>query len=211
MGRSPDSHQDTCREAHQGSFLVSVSAPTLSQFPISALIDSGASHNFVDPSIAPINLLCKLSTPILLHLFDGSPTHVGVITHSLSVDILVEGTDYKHVDFYVTPLHPLAKLVLGLFWLRQENPVINWTSLILTQQTPVTVGCNPTETYASIPELHTCAPIEAINVISRSCHGPIIFYVTCVTCVTLCVTSHLSRHMSHCHTQGHHYDVIDKV
>lgn len=117
---------------------------------------------------APINLLQELSSPILLHLFDGSLTHAGVITHSLSVDVSVEGTNYKCVNFYMTPLHPLAKLVLGLFWLRQENPVIDWTSLTLTQQTPATVGHNPTETYASIPELHTCAPIEAIDVISHS-------------------------------------------
>lgn len=68
----------------------------------------------------------------------------------------------------MTPLHPLAKLVLGLFWLRQENPVINWTSLTLTQQTPVMVGCDPTETYTSISELHMCTPIKAIDVISCS-------------------------------------------
>lgn len=82
MGHSPDSHQDTHHEAHQGSFLVSVSVPALSQFPISALIDSGAS-NFVDPSIAPINLLQELSSLILLHLFNGSLTQAGVITHSV--------------------------------------------------------------------------------------------------------------------------------
>lgn len=81
MGCSPDSHQDTHHEAHQGSFLVST--PALSQFTILALIDSGASQNFVDPLIAPISLLQELSSPILLHLFDGSPTHAGVITHTL--------------------------------------------------------------------------------------------------------------------------------
>lgn len=58
--------------------------------------------------------------------------------------------------------------MLGLFWLRQENPVINWISLTLTQQMPVMVGHNPTETYVSIPELHMCAPIKAIDVISCS-------------------------------------------
>ena len=95
------------------SFLLPVSVPTLSSSPITTLLDCGATDNFIDLSAAPLHLLRPLAEPIALHLFDGSPTPSGVITHAISLDIIVPGFARREVVFYLTKLHPLAKLVLG--------------------------------------------------------------------------------------------------
>ena len=112
------------------SFLLPVSVPTLSSSPITTLLDCGATDNFIDLSAAPLHLLWPLAEPIALHLFDGSPTPSGVITHAISLDIIVPGFARREVVFYLTKLHPLAKLVLGLSWLRLENPHIDWHAVM---------------------------------------------------------------------------------
>ena len=97
------------------------------------LIDSGATRSFVDKSIAekfPQNVT-TLETPIPLELFDGQPTSAGEITKSFKDSISFADGTIQTVEFLVTRLHPTAPVVLGLPWLRQFNPEINWTELSL--------------------------------------------------------------------------------
>ena len=145
------------------SFLVSVSVPQLSMTPYPTLIDCGASDNFIDASIAPLHMLRALREPISLHLFDGSPTPSGFITHAVTLEITVPGFPPKEVLFYLTKLHPLAKLVLGLSWLRLENPIIDWKALTVfpSWQEVATIGRNP-PSFSTIPELCVQDPILVV-------------------------------------------------
>ena len=77
------------RSSNASSFLLPISVPILSSFPISTLLDCGASDNFIDTSIAPLHLIYALHEPISLFLFDGSPTPSGVITHAINLTITV--------------------------------------------------------------------------------------------------------------------------
>ena len=77
--------------SNASSFLLPISGPILSSFPISTLLDCGASDNFIDTSIAPLHLIYALPEPISLFLFDGSPTPSGVITHAINLTITVPG------------------------------------------------------------------------------------------------------------------------
>ena len=117
------------------SFLVSVRFPMSDDEDVSynTLIDSGATRSFVDKSIAekfPQNIT-TLETPIPLELFDGQPTSAGEITKSFKDSISFANGTIQTVEFLVTRLHPTAPVVLGLLWLRQFNPEINWTELSL--------------------------------------------------------------------------------
>ena len=147
------------------SFLVSVSVPQLSMTPYPTLIDCGASNNFINALIAPLHMLRALREPISLHLFDGSPTPSGFITHAVTLEITVPGFPPKEVLFYLTKLHPLAKLVLGLSWLRLENPIIDWKALTVfpSRQEATTIGRNP-PSFSTILELCVQDPILVVPV-----------------------------------------------
>ena len=107
-------------------------------------------------SIAPLHLVYALPEPISLFLFDGSPTPSGVITHAINLTITVPGFAPKEVVFYLTKLHQLAKLVLGLSWLRLENPLVDWVALSVSpRSSQFLTGRSRPETFSKIPELHS--------------------------------------------------------
>jgi len=97
---------------------------------ISALVDSGASSNFIDSAFLSTLALTpsQLPIPIKLSLFDGEPTSHGLITHSISTNLLFPPSSFQVVDLLVMTLHPSASIVLGLPWLRYTNPDIDWDS-----------------------------------------------------------------------------------
>ena len=104
--------------------------------PFNTLIDSGASRPFIDTSIAekhPENTM-ELDSPLRLELFDGQPSSAGEITHLYRDTISFEDGTIQMVTFYVTKLHPTAPIVLGLSWLREVNPIIDWKELTVTFQ-----------------------------------------------------------------------------
>ena len=151
------------RSSNASSFLLPISVPLLSSFPISTLLDCGASDNFIDTSIAPLHLIYALPEPISLFLFDGSPTPSGVITHAINLTITVPGFAPKEVVFYLTKLHQLAKLVLGLSWLRLENPLVDWVALTVSpRSSQFPTGCSWPEIFSTIPKLHSQNPIQVV-------------------------------------------------
>ena len=97
------------------------------------------------------------------------------ITHAVTLEITVPGFPPKEVLFYLTKLHPLAKLVLGLFWLRLENPIIDWKALTVfpSRQEVATIGCNP-PSFSTIPELCVQDPILAVpaHALPSACQAP---------------------------------------
>ncbi|KAG5348707.1 hypothetical protein C0989_008830, partial [Termitomyces sp. Mn162] len=101
--------------------------------PVPTLVDSGATNNFVDESLAALapQPLRRLPAPIPLKLFDGDSTPAGDITHCLETTLTFADGQQQELRLLVTKLHPSAPVVLGFSWLRSTNPRIDWPSLTL--------------------------------------------------------------------------------
>ncbi|OMJ19599.1 Retrotransposon-like protein 1 [Smittium culicis] len=95
-----------------------------------ALIDSGASENFMDFNFATSNNIeiITLSTPQKVETVDGTQPTSGLIKHKTSK--LEIHTDLNHkelIDFYlIKSAH--SPVILGFPWLAKHNPAINWSS-----------------------------------------------------------------------------------
>jgi len=116
----------------ENSFILCIHFPGEMTY-INALIDSGASVNFIDLALAskyPL-LHCLLQILIDLELFDGELTSGGSITHDLTTPILYASGVQHMVTFHKTKLHCSNPIVLGLKWLRDINPNVDWASLSL--------------------------------------------------------------------------------
>ena len=94
--------------------------------PAHALIDSGASSDFIDSDFVQRYHLSldKKDTPMDLFVIDGRPIASGSVTHSCSLKVRLGG-DSTPLKFDVTKLGPYP-VVLGLPWLKSNNPHINW-------------------------------------------------------------------------------------
>jgi hypothetical protein len=115
------------------SFLLHISLPHDPSRFFNALIDSGATENFISTSLSlqlSQSRQC-LPTPIPLELFDGEPTSSGDITHANHTMITFANGLPFPIRLYETKLHPAGPIVLGLPWLWQENPDIDWEVLTL--------------------------------------------------------------------------------
>jgi hypothetical protein len=101
------------------SFITMVSIPLLSDTPVSALVDCGASENFIDA--AQVQNLCAaphrhcLATPCPLHLFDGSI--VNDLDHIVMLLVTFVNGSRQHIEFVKSQLHPSTPIILGLPWL----------------------------------------------------------------------------------------------
>src|SRR6266481_3197197 len=145
---------------------------------ISTLIDSGATSNFINSSLAEMSIFVPsaLAQPITLSLFDGKPAMSGFIHQSVPTTVQFSDESTQELDLLITKLHPSAPIVLGLPWLWQTNPVVDWANLSLTFRTspksalpPMTVAMSCVTTaprheditphisplFASIPELQS--------------------------------------------------------
>ena len=93
-----------------------------------ALIDSGASQSYIAPETVT---LCELECePAVLHLelADGSKIKA---TQQTKVTNCTVGEAVSRINFTVTNLLSNVDLVLGMDWLVQWNPVIDWRRQIL--------------------------------------------------------------------------------
>ncbi|KAG6882628.1 hypothetical protein C0992_011168, partial [Termitomyces sp. T32_za158] len=96
---------------------------------LSALIDSGATETFISDWLAlPHQDIAK---PLELQLFDGHPAPSGPITKSHSSTLTLDNGLQFPVNFLVTQLHESTPIVLGLPWLRDVNPDIDWATLTM--------------------------------------------------------------------------------
>jgi len=118
------------------SFLISLWLPGCLD-PVSALINLGATSNFLDLSLAalPPFVLEPLDHPIALCLFDGKPATAGFIHESVNLSVSFADHLTQSLSLLVMKLHPSVPIVLGLPWLQSTNPMIDWSALSLTFKT----------------------------------------------------------------------------
>lgn len=91
-----------------------------------ALVDCGAGGVFMDQNYARSQNfpLKQLPFPINVHNVDGSPNKKGKIRYSTTAPLTVLGRT-RRTRFLITGLGS-QQIILGLPWLRKENPDINW-------------------------------------------------------------------------------------
>jgi hypothetical protein len=98
----------------------------LIDIPVNAMIDSGASSSFIhykfvqDKKIKTI----PLPSPIPLYNIDNSGNTAGEITHMTIIETTI-GENRRKLPFLVTDIGS-ESVILGIDWLRLENPTINW-------------------------------------------------------------------------------------
>lgn len=95
------------------------------------MLDSGATGLFISKRHAERAKLPlkRLQQVLPLHNIDGSDNKAGAITHFTRLRLQVGDHD-KEWDFLVTDLGP-ENMILGLPWLREVNPQIDWKEGVL--------------------------------------------------------------------------------
>ena len=142
-----------------------------------ALVDSGASGNFIDKTFIKINGIPTQPKVIPEHLtlVDGSLSRGGDITREAQMKTQVEGFNQEDIIFQVTRLgsHPI---ILGYPWLQQNNPIINWTTGAVTASSgtstlsPASSGFHLAATKAA-QDYHR-SPLVASNAMQDNQPGP---------------------------------------
>ena len=93
---------------------------------LEALLDCGATHNFIDPRA--IRTLAmgtnQLKQPLLVHNVDGTINQGGTITSYCNLWVR-QGTHVEKMGFYVANLGR-DRLILGYPWFQKFNPQFNW-------------------------------------------------------------------------------------
>ncbi|KAG5348883.1 hypothetical protein C0989_007440 [Termitomyces sp. Mn162] len=119
--------------SHSSTNLLLCTTLPFTDKPVPTLVDSGATNNFIDESLAALapQPLRHLPAPIPLKLFDGDSTPVGDITHCLETTLTFMDGQQQELQLLVTKLHPSAPVVLGFSWLCSTNPRVDWPSLTL--------------------------------------------------------------------------------
>jgi hypothetical protein len=93
-----------------------------------SLVDCSASGLFLDIDYVQKNQIetKSLSTPILVCNVDGMPNENGLIKEVANMLLHYDGHT-ECVTFVVTRLGK-ENMILGLPWLKEHNPEINWTT-----------------------------------------------------------------------------------
>jgi predicted aspartyl protease len=96
--------------------------------PIKTLIDSGATSNFISPSIVKKFHLPKktLETPRVVRMLDGTLSQTGKIWHEVEIIVTIQN-HIQTIPFLVCPIGK-HDAILGMRWLSSEGPSINWAS-----------------------------------------------------------------------------------
>jgi hypothetical protein len=98
-----------------------------------ALVDSGATDNFMHPAFAKrMGLgLQKLPTPKKIFNIDNTTNKSGMITHFLDLDVCTNRI-HKEMQFLVTDIRH-EEVLLGYPWLATFEPKFNWRSAVIDE------------------------------------------------------------------------------
>ncbi|QRW21946.1 Transposon Ty3-G Gag-Pol polyprotein [Rhizoctonia solani] len=94
--------------------------------PIKTLIDSGATSNFISPALVEKLKIPKtlLKNPQVVRMLDGTISQTGCIWHQVQLVVLANGHPHS-IPFLVCPIGN-TPAILGMTWLTQESPLIDW-------------------------------------------------------------------------------------
>ena len=98
----------------------------------SALIDSGATGNFMDLRLLSQDnfVLVQLPTPILAYNVDGTTNQKGTIRWKVKTTLTLG--DHSHpIKLMILRLN-IPQVILGIPWLKKWNPMIDWPHLSMT-------------------------------------------------------------------------------
>ena len=98
------------------------------QSPVQALINSGATKNFISPNVIDhFNIpVFKIPAPRIICNVDGSKNSIGSVTHAVNLQIHHKDATEMH-QFYIIDLGS-DSMLLGMPFLATINPDINWTT-----------------------------------------------------------------------------------
>ncbi|QRW18646.1 Retrotransposable element Tf2 protein [Rhizoctonia solani] len=100
--------------------------------PLKTLIDSGATSNFISPSIVEKYKIPKtqLENPQVVRMLDGTISQTGCIWHQVHLTVSANGHPHT-IPFLVCPIGN-TPAILGMTWLTQESPLIDWNQGTIT-------------------------------------------------------------------------------
>ena len=95
---------------------------------INAMIDSGATEDFIDQELCQKHGIKTTEMGISrgIYLADGKESEMGPITHIAETTMEI-GSQQEDAVFQVANLNN-HKIVLGMPWLRQHSPIIDWAN-----------------------------------------------------------------------------------
>ena len=99
---------------------------------INAIIDSGATEDFIDQEVCNKQGIKKIRTknPREIYLADGKPSAMGQVTHITKVPMDI--SSHKELaTFQVADLQN-HQVILRMPWLRRDNPTIDWNDKKIT-------------------------------------------------------------------------------
>jgi hypothetical protein len=99
-----------------------------------ALVDSGATDNFMHPAFTKqMGLgLQKLPSPKKIFNIDNTTNKSGMITHFLDLDVCTNGI-HKEMRFLVMDIGH-EEILLGYPWLTTFEPKFNWRSAVIDER-----------------------------------------------------------------------------
>jgi hypothetical protein len=131
---SPDSDADNARtlatdaqlslHAMSGSFTTNTFRilGTIAKKPVTVLVDSGSTHNFIQHRVARFLGLSVTPASRPLKVMVGNGEVLECSTHCSNVTISLQGHDFT-ADFFLLPLSG-AEVVLGVPWLVSLGPIM---------------------------------------------------------------------------------------
>jgi hypothetical protein len=97
-----------------------------------SLIDSGATANFISPTLVEKLKILKISlnNPRLIRMLDGTTPKTGKVWHKAHLEFECQGLPTSG-DFLICPIGE-NQVILGMPWLKNQNPSIDWREQTLT-------------------------------------------------------------------------------
>jgi hypothetical protein len=121
-----------------------------------ALVDSGATDNFMHPAFAKrMGLgLQELQTPKKIFNIDNTTNRSGMITHFLDLNVHTHGVT-KEMRFLITDIGH-EEILLGYPWLATFEPQFNWRSAVINERVlPIIISSTNPRVIQSQPTIAT--------------------------------------------------------
>ncbi|NP_001278228.1 retrotransposon-derived protein PEG10 isoform 1 [Capra hircus] len=124
--RSP---QDDAASSPHLQVMLQIHLPGRHSLFVRAMIDSGASGNFIDHEyVAQNGIPLRIKDwPILVEAIDGRPIASGPVVHETH-DLIVDLGDHREVLSFDVTQSPFFPIVLGVRWLSTHDPNITWST-----------------------------------------------------------------------------------